>query len=160
MPNAFQCYVVSSILSPPSHSLHSRALPTSQTPRPYPPHQPGSAPRDYQAASTYHPLPILLIQSLSDQQRNSLLDNSSLLILVNFVLSWLRRSSTTAASSPELSVLLLKPGDWAGLVVSRWERWEKSHCYVAGSWRLFLWSRHVERCAFLQKLRSWNADLV
>lgn len=45
-----------------------------------------------------------------------LFDSRSLLIVVNLVLSWFNRSSTTAASSAELSVLVLKPGDCLMLV--------------------------------------------
>lgn len=44
--------------------------------------------------------------------RGSLLANNSLLTVLNFVLSWLSRSSTTAASSDELSEVFI---DWGGL---------------------------------------------
>jgi hypothetical protein len=54
---------------------------------------------------------------------NSLLDSKSLLMVVNLVLSWFSRSSTTAASSAELSVLVLKPGDCCDL--ASYEEWVK-----------------------------------
>ena len=51
------------------------------------------------------------MQTFKQDGYNSLLDSRSLLMVVNLVLSWFSRSSTTAASSAELSVLVLRPGD-------------------------------------------------
>ena len=51
------------------------------------------------------------LEQLTSRIADLLLDSSSLLIVVNLVFSWFNRSSTTAASSAELSVLVLKLGD-------------------------------------------------
>lgn len=64
----------------------------------------------------YFPVPDGLLPSLawivasklsSRRDMSSILDSNSLLIVVNLVLSWLRRSSTTAVSSPDPSLLEL-----------------------------------------------------
>lgn len=59
------------------------------------------------------------------------MDSKSLLMVVNLVLSWFSRSSTTAASSAELLVLVLRPGDF--YILALYGEWMKM-CLPVGRW--------------------------